>query len=34
MIPPVALELSVVYLGIFLLMAESFSFKSNQTTLG
>ena len=33
MIPPVALEICVVCLGIFLLMAESFSFKSNKVTL-
>jgi NADH-quinone oxidoreductase subunit N len=33
MIPPIALELCVVCLGIFLLMAESFSFKTNKITL-
>jgi NADH-quinone oxidoreductase subunit N len=34
MIPPIALEVCVVCLGIFLLMAEAFSFKTNKTTLG
>lgn len=33
MIPPFALEICVVSLGIFLLMAESFSFKTSKVTL-
>jgi NADH-quinone oxidoreductase subunit N len=33
MIPPIALEVCVVTLGIFLLMAESFSIKTNKRTL-
>lgn len=33
MIPPIALEVCVVTLGIFLLMAEAFSIKTNKKTL-
>jgi len=33
MIPPIALELCVVCLGIFLLMSEAFSFRTNKITL-